>query len=150
MPELGLAYPPEGGLWRVARGDPFALRDPSPPLRGPGDLGVGNRFDSPLGNFRVWYFATQLEGCYAETLAPLRPDPAVLAAIDGEDDGFMPLGEIAADWRQSRIAVRAAFPEGRPFLDVEDAGTRAVLRRELAWLLSSLGLDDIDVAAIRS
>jgi hypothetical protein len=74
----------------------------------------------------------------------------VLAAVDGDDDSFMPLGEIAADWRQSRIAVRATFPEERPFLDVEDSGTRAILRKELAWLLASLGLDDIDVAAIRS
>jgi hypothetical protein len=152
MPEIALAVPPEEGLWRVSRGDPFALREPSPPLRGPTDPGLGNRFDSALGNFRVWYFATRLEGCYAETLAPLRPDPAVLAAIGRDEDGLMPLGEIAADWRQRRIAVRATFPETaqRPFLDVEDAGTRAVLRKELAWLLASIGLDDIDVPAIRS
>jgi hypothetical protein len=74
----------------------------------------------------------------------------VLAAVAGDQDGFMPLGEIAADWRQGRIAVRAAFPEGRPFVDVEDSGTRAVLRKDLAWLLASLDLNDIDVAAIRS
>jgi hypothetical protein len=91
-----------------------------------------------------------LEGCYGETLAALRPDPAVLAAIDGEDDCFFPLGEIAADWRQRRIAVRASFPEDRPFLNVESASTRAILRDELTWLLAELGLDDIDVAAIRS
>jgi hypothetical protein len=152
MPEVALSVPPEEGLWRVARGDPFALRDPSPPLRGPTDPGLGNRFDSALGNFRVWYFSTELEGCYAETLAPLRPDPAVLAAIGRSEEGFMPLGEIAADWRQRRVAVRAGFPEvgQRPFLDVENRGTRAVLRTELAWLLADLGLDDIDVAAIRS
>jgi hypothetical protein len=29
-------------------------------------------------------------------------------------------------------------------------GHRAILRKELAWLLASLGLEDIDVAAIRS
>jgi hypothetical protein len=128
MPELAFAAPPEGGLWRVARGEPFELREPSPPLIGGAtDPGIGNRFDSALGNFRVWYFATTLEGCYGETLAALRPDPAVLAAIDGEDDCFMPLGQIAADWRQQRIAVRAAFPEKRPFLDVEAATTRAIL-----------------------
>lgn len=135
----------------MARGDPFALRDPSPRLHGgAADPGIGNRFDSALGNFRVWYFATTLEGCYGETLAALRPDPTVLAAIDGEDDCFFPLGEIAADWRQRRIAVRAKFPEERPFLDVEAASTRAILRDELPWLLAELGLDDIDVAAIRS
>lgn len=111
---------------------------------------MGNRFDSALGNYRVWYFATELEACYAETLAPLRPSPAVIDAIGRDEEGFFPLGEIAADWRQRRIAVRATFPEDRPFLDVEATGTRAVLRKELAPLLGGLGLDDIDVPAIRS
>lgn len=149
MPDIAVAYPPEAGLWRVARGEPFALRDPPPPLS-IRDGGVGNRFDSALGNYRVWYLATELEGCYAETLAPLRPSPAVIEAIGRHEEGFFPLGEIAADWRQRRIAVRATFPEDRPFLDVEATGTRAVLRRELASLLGGLGLDDIDVPAIRS
>lgn len=149
--ELALADPPEKGLWRVARGDPFALREPPARLSGSAaDPRIGNRFDSALGNFRVWYFATELEGCYGETLAALRPDPVVLAAIDGEDDCFFPLGEIAADWRQRRIAVRASFPEKRPFLDVEAVSTRAILRDQLPWLLAELGLDDIDVSAIRS
>ncbi len=149
MPGLTLAYPPEAGLWRVARGEPFSLRDPPAPLS-ISDAGVGNRFDSAVGNYRVWYFATEIEGCYAETLAPLRPDPAVVAAIGKDEDGLMPLGEIPADWRQRRIAVRATFPEDRPFLDVEDAGTRAVLRQKLASWLALFGLDDIDVPAIRS
>jgi hypothetical protein len=151
MPRLSTVTPPPAGLWRVARGEPFALREPSSPLTGgAADPGIGNRFDSALANFRVWYFATELEGCYGETLATLRPDPAVVAAIDGEEDCFMPLGQIAADWRQQRIAVRATFPEKRPFLDVEASSTRAFLRDRLAWLLASLELDDIDVAAIRS
>jgi len=149
MPDVALAYPPEEGLWRVARGEPFALREPPPPLS-IRDGGVGNPFDSALGNYRVWYFATELEGCYAETLAPLRPAPAVVDAIGRDEEGFFPLGEIAADWRQRRIAVRATFPEARPFLDVEAARTRAVLRKELGPLLAGLGLDDIDVPAIRS
>jgi RES domain len=153
MPDIAVAYPPEGGLWRVARGEPFALRDPDPPLRDPimADPNVGNRFDSALGDFRVWYFATKREGCYGETLAVLRPDPKVVAATKGEDDeGLMPLGQIPADWRRQRTAVRVKFPDERPFLDVEAASTRSLLRVELAWLLPALGLGDIDVAAIRS
>lgn len=115
------------------------------------DPGIGNRFDSALSNFRVWYFATSLEGCYGETLAALRPDPTVRSAIGADDDDcLMPLGEIAADWRQRRIALRATFPEERPFLDVEAASTRAILRDELGWLLEQLELDDIDVSAVRS
>jgi hypothetical protein len=151
MAELVRRTPPRAGLWRVARGEPLALREPSPPLRGgAADRGTGNRFDSALGDFRVLYFATLLEGCYGETLAALRPDPAVSSAVDGDDDCLMPLGEIAADWRQRRQAVRATLPEERPFLDVEAAATRAVLRDKLPWLLALLNLDDIDVSAIRS
>jgi RES domain len=152
MPELATKTPGERGLWRVARGDPFALEDPAPRLIGAAsDPGIGNRFDSALGDFRVWYFATLLEGCYGETLAALRPSPVVRVAVQGDDDCLMPLGEISADWRQRRIAVRARFPEpDRPFLDVEAASTRNRLRSELPWLLAELGLDDIDTAAIRS
>jgi hypothetical protein len=153
MPEVVTKLPPENGLWRVGRGpDPFALRDPSPPLLpdSPADPAIGHRFDSALGDYRVWYFATTLEGCYGETLAVLRPAPAVTRAVGDDDEGFMPLGEVPADWRTRRLAVRATFPEDRPFLDVEAAETRVVLRDELGWVLDYVGLDDIDVAAIRS
>jgi hypothetical protein len=152
MGEIALSYPPEEGLWRVARGDPYALHDAAERLIDPGqaDPNIGNRFDSALGDYDVRYFSTILDGCYGETLALLRPDPVVLAATKGDDDDLMPLGEIAADWRRRRTAVRVTLPEGRPFLDVEAASTRERLRNELAWLLPRIGLDDIDVSAIRS
>jgi hypothetical protein len=151
MPELATAFSPEEGLWRVARGDPFALHEPSALMIGASsDPGIGNRFDSALGDFRIWYFATKLDGCYGETLAALRPSPEVVAAVKGEDECLMPLGQIAADWRRRRIAIRATFPERRPFLDVEAASSRAILQNELAWLLAQIGLDELDVAAIRS
>jgi hypothetical protein len=103
-----------------------------------------------MGNYYVWYFATERDGCYGETLALLRPDPRVKKVIEGDEDGFMPIGEVPADWRKRRVLARATFPQGRPFVDVEAAETRAVLTRELAWVLELVGLDDIDVAAIRS
>lgn len=62
----------------------------------------------------------------------------------------MALGDIPRDWRDRRIAVRASFAKARPFVDVEAAGTRKALSNELTWLLDAIGLDDIDVAAIRS
>jgi len=102
-----------------------------------------------MGDYRVYYYATLLEGCYGETLAALRPAPAVQEEA-GDEEGLMPLGEISADWRNRRVAVRASFPEGRPFLDVEAADTRALLRGELGWLLDLVRQDDIDVSAIRS
>jgi hypothetical protein len=151
-PEVTITRPPRDGVWRVAKGpDPLVLTDPPRPLLSPAsdDPSIGNRFDSAFGDYRVYYFATELEGCYGETLAPLRPEPAAKAAAD-EDEGFWTIGEVPADWRTKRIAVRATFPENFPFVDVEDVETRAVLRDELAFVLGQLGLDDIDVAAIRS
>lgn len=93
--------PPETGLWRVGRApDPLAVRT----LRRE-DLdnpSLANRFDSPLGEFGVRYFASNLDGCFGETLARFRPDLS-LQAIAAEE-GFMPLGELPADWRQRRLA----------------------------------------------
>jgi hypothetical protein len=114
------------------------------------DRGLGNRFDSAMSNYYVWYCATEPDGCYGETLAPLRPDPKVRSAIKNDEDGFMLIGDVPADWRQRRVLTRATFPPNRPFVDVEAAETRAVLSDELAWVLELVGLDDIDVAAIRS
>jgi hypothetical protein len=100
---------PEGGVWRIGPAtDPYEIR---PPLS-PEDLNspkTGNRFDSPVGNYSVVYFATKLEGCFGETLARCRPDPTLPAAFQGEwsTRGFMLPGEIPADWRHRRLAVRA-------------------------------------------
>ena len=146
------ATPSEDGVWRVARGpDPFELLPPPPPLFPPEmpDPATGNRFDSALGNYRVWYFATQLEGCYGEVLAPLRPDPGLAKLIGDDWRGFMDPGDIPADWRSRRIAVRARFPEAREFLDVEAVETRQVLRTQLSWVFDRLKIEDCDVAAVR-
>jgi RES domain len=153
MAVIKTVSPPGDGMWRVARGpEPFALREPSPPLRPVDreDRGIGNRFDSAMGNYYVWYCATSLQGCYGETLATFRPDQKVRRAIAGAEEGFMPIGEIPADWRKRRVATRAIFSAERPFVDVEAAETRAVLTSELGWVLDLVGLDDIDVSAIRS
>lgn len=113
------------------------------------DRATGNRYDSALGNYRVRYFATSLEGCYGETLGPLRPDPTFSDLVGDDWEGFMNRGEIPADWRRRRLAIRARFPEGRRFLDVEALETRQILRDELAWVFDLLGLTDCDVAAVR-
>ena len=64
------------------------------------------------------------------------------------------LGEVPADWRHRRLAVRAApspsdaIPAIR-FLDVEAAETRALLRNELGELLAYYGYSDLDVPMVR-
>jgi hypothetical protein len=133
---------PASGLWRVGRSpDPLRFSDPLNPslLENPA---AGNRFDSPTGDYRVCYFATTLDGCFGETLARFRPDPGLRAIAD--EQGFMALGDVPADWRHRRLAVcvRPAPSDTIPavrFLDVEAAATRAVLRDDLGELLAFHG-----------
>lgn len=157
MSPVDVVESPINGVWRVGRApDPLAGSGPLSPseLDNPK---TGNRFDSPVGAYRVRYFATLLDGCYGETLARYRPDAALRAIIEQEwlERGFMALGEVPADWRQRRLAVRVRFPpggrfpEGTRFLDVESADTRAVLLSELAGPLAYYGFDYLDVPTVR-
>jgi hypothetical protein len=45
-----------------------------PRPRAQGKPNTGNRFDSPTGAYGVRYFASDLDGCYGETLARFRAD----------------------------------------------------------------------------
>jgi hypothetical protein len=51
---------------------------------------VGNRFDDPMGVYRVLYASSQRLGCFIETLARLRKDVSFVADLaliwNGEDD----------------------------------------------------------------
>lgn len=120
--EIQTTAPPGGGVWRVGRDpEPLAASRSS----GSSELskpGTGNRFDSPAGTYGVRYFATTLAGCFGEILARFRADPT-LAKVIGEEwreRGFMDVGDIPADWRQRRTAVRDSraqfFPHGRGIL----------------------------------
>jgi hypothetical protein len=151
-PEAKVVEAPEPGLWRIGRTpNPLRFGDPLDP-----DLldsrSAGNRFDSPTQDYRVCYFATTLDGCFGETLARFRPSPA-LSEI-AQEAGFMASGEVPADWRHRRLAVRVApLPSDRlpavRFLDVEATHTRAVLRAELGDLLAYYGYTDLDVPTVR-
>jgi RES domain len=113
---------------------------------------AGSRFDSPTENFRVCYFATDLKACFGETLSRFRPNPVLAEAA--QEDGFMQVGEVPADWRNQRIAVQASFvpnevlPKIR-FLDVEALKTRRQLERDLAPLLAYYGYSELDVPTVR-
>jgi hypothetical protein len=85
---------PDAALFRLGRKpDPWTPPDWS---RAQPDGTFGNRFDDPLGNYRVLYAASQRVSCFVETLARFRPDLSLVAelqTIDGEDD-FTPLGTV--------------------------------------------------------
>lgn len=103
---LATVRPPTSGIWRIGRGpDPLQLRDPL----GPEDLDrprIGNRFDSPLGLYRVIYFGRTLEVCFGETLARFRPDLNLLALLGEEwkERGFMQPGAVPREWRDPGTA----------------------------------------------
>lgn len=101
--------------------------------------------------YGVLYFGTDLEACFGETLARLRPSLRLLAVVkdEWEERGFMAVGTVASDWRQRRTAVHVRLPETLVFLDVESPVTHQFLRRELASGLSSIGLSDLDVSTVR-
>jgi len=152
--------PPGGGVWRVGRDpDPLAASKSA----GSSEVlkpGTGNRFDSPSGTYGVRYFATTLDGCFGETLARFRPDPVLSKVIGDEwrELGFMEVGDVPADWRQRRTAVRVGFPDGdhnskfkdgARFLDIESVQTREAMRSDLGDLLAYYRYDDLDVAVVR-
>ena len=111
----------------------------------------GNRFDS--SDWGTLYFATNLEGCFAETLARFRPSAHLFAVLKDDDDwqhrGFMVPGSVPADWRHRRVAVRVELDGESRFLDVEIAESHVVLTQELAEELDDLGYDALDVAIVR-
>jgi hypothetical protein len=115
------------------------------------DRSAGNRFDSPTAQYRVIYFGTELECCFAETLSRFRPDPRVLSVIvgDWEEHGYMAPGEVSRDWRMRRTAVRVEVDSyAPPFLDVESTRSRAFLEPILGPMLAMYGYTTLDIPTI--
>lgn len=151
--------PPADGVWRVGRDpDPLtaSVSSGSSELSKPG---TGNRFDSPTGEYGVRYFASSLDGCFGETLARFRADRRLAELIGEEwsDRGWMNVGDIPADWRQRRTAVKVRFPgdqstafsAGIGFLDIESLETREAIRPDFEALLAFYGFPDLDVPVVR-
>ncbi|MGI8415016.1 MAG: RES family NAD+ phosphorylase [Nakamurella sp.] len=132
-------------VWRVARSDaPLDMSYISPQ-----DFRrkrAGNRFDTTSGG--VLYGATDLVGCYSETLARFRPSAKVRAAV-AEEPGFMVCGGVPADWRSRRVKVCVELPDALPFLDVESDDTHEYLTTELALELAALKVATLDVGLVR-
>lgn len=146
-PEVACREIPAAGAFRIARRDsPLALSrisvaDAEMPFS-------GNRYDVSGGG--VLYCATDLEGCYAETLARYRPSPRIIAALGLHTDGYMNVGSVPADWRLRRVKTRVICQEPLPFVDVEDPRTLATLGELLAKDLAALDIQQpLDVSLMR-
>lgn len=145
------------GLTRCAPNTPlFRIgRRPSPWLspdwsRANKDGTFGNRFDDPIGYYRVLYASTQRLSCFIETLARYRADLSFLAdlsEIEGEDD-FVALGNVPLEWLHSRIMGTARV--SGVYADIYSSGWVSYLRQELAKPVHDLGYDDLDLAVLQT
>lgn len=109
----------------------------------------GNRWDDPLGEYRVLYASSQRLGAFVETLARFRPDLTVVAGLSeiAGDDDSPPAGVVPPRWRAGRRMGEAELA-GR-FVDVGEAQTLATLRLVTAAEAIRHGLDEIDASTIR-
>lgn len=151
VPELRAVGAPEL-LYRLGR-PPDAWALPPWEFAGP-DGTFDNRYDDPLGLYRVVYASGRRFGTFVETLARFRPDLAVvaeLAAIAGSegDAPTIPAGVVPSGWLTNRCIGVASVAQAR-FADVAHSDSIAHLRTALAKRLVHYGLDDFDAGDLRT
>jgi hypothetical protein len=149
-------------LHAVAPGDPLFRVGRSPDVwtlaswvyAGP-DGTFGNRYDDPVGEYRVLYAAGQRRGAFLETLARFRVDLQLLVeldAIEGDDrdDAFPTVqgGVVPSDWFATR-RIGTASAASLWFVDVAYSESLAHLRERMAARLVHYGLDDLDAGDLR-
>ena len=138
---------PSGPLFRVGRDDDawavpdwaFAKEDGS----------FGNRFDDPMGVYRVLYASSQRLGCFIETLARFRVDlsfVADLALMENGEDDFTALGTVRRAWIKGRC-IGTANVEGE-YADIYALGWVSHLRTALAGIALKLGMKDFDLSSL--
>lgn len=113
------------------------------------------RWDDPNGIWRTLYLGASRLVCFLEVLAPFRPDPVLAAELDAVDEDpqdarhhpTIASGRVPRSWcRPQRLGsgrlagwfVRPGHTESLP-----------TLRARFLRLARSLGLPDVDAAAIR-
>jgi hypothetical protein len=143
-----LAVP--GLLYRVGRPPDVWAWPPWAAVTADGTF--GNRWDDPLGRYRVLYTSCSRLGALVESLAPLRPDPALgtayegIAANDPDDPGAEPLGRLAPRWRERRV-LGQGLTDGvhEPLVAVQGAASLS----SLAPLARSCGIARLDADTLR-
>lgn len=134
-------------LWRVGRVLPDPLSFSTLSAEDAASPRKGNRFD--VLDAGVLYAATDSAGCFAETLAHLRPTAAMRAIRAESDEHLMEVGAVAADWRVRRALVSFGLADPLQFLDVDAPATHTYLTQALADELVVLAIDNLDVAITR-
>lgn len=136
-------------IYRLARA-PDAWAWPDWASSSDEDGTFGNRWDDPRRAYRVVYGSTQRLATFMETLAPFRPDPAVLEGLDAivadaEDEASA--GDLPKSWCDGRVVSRARV--GGTFAAVGQAASLAWIGQQLAARLVHYGVQALDGAAIR-
>ncbi len=116
-----------------------------------------NRFDDPghgkgnaePGLFRVVYCASSRVGAFGETIARFRKSLRLLSnlrEIEDEEPFDLELegGLLPEEWRLNRRIGASRLGGSLRFADIEDPRAATLLRRDMAPLLTELGLNDLD------
>jgi hypothetical protein len=114
------------------------------------DRTFGNRFDDPMGVYRVLYASSQRLGCFIETLARFRADVSFIADLalmeNGEDD-FTAVGTVRRAWIKGRC-IGSANVDGE-YSDIYALVLVSHLRAALAAIAVKLGMEDIDLSSLQ-
>ncbi|MFF4255323.1 RES family NAD+ phosphorylase [Streptomyces sp. NPDC001663] len=158
MAEVPLApvSTPSDGLWRVGRKTnplrPSRL-DPSGDIQfdGNGRIREPGRYDGRQHG--TLYFSSDLEGCFAETLATFRVSAALkedALSDEREQKNLKRAGVIGTTWREGRSIVHVHPKRQEGFLDIADAATLAALSDILRPELADLGIPYLDLGRVMS
>lgn len=127
MTRIATANLPIGGVWRIERTEPNTKDFQRPDPANDSNPHGGNRFDSFSGNYGTLYFGTNLETCFAETLAEFRLELQlkVFADPDSKTMHWLRPASVPANWRILRVAVRAGVDSDLAFVDINHPSTLA-------------------------
>ncbi|MGW7002588.1 RES family NAD+ phosphorylase [Streptomyces sp. NPDC054933] len=147
QPDVTLVPAPEPGVWRLGKAEQPTKY--SKITAEDNDRSGGNRWS--IVGYGILYCATDLDGCFAEALAPFRVDPEMRAIIGDswEDPYYLNPGTLPQDWRTRHTLVRLQPAKDARFLDVDDEQTLHTLTHELRTELSHFGVEKLTAEHIQ-
>lgn len=121
----------------------------------PADGRFRGRWDDLHGNFRTVYAGSSLRACLLEVLAGFRRDARLAMELDeiveDDEDGVLyptlVSGQVPREWLDARAATSADLTGN--YCAVTDSRSIAVLHPHFIGVALSLGLLDLDAAALK-